>query len=175
MSFTGIIDGPKLMRQYLGIQNNSDLLNGEAAVGTYRANPVISSSGATVTLTAGQTGATCLFDRAAGIVYTLPAPVVGLTFKFIVSTTITSNAAKIITDAGTTLLIGSIVVEKDSDGTLLGCFGDGSTHVAVSMNGTTTGGVIGTELTFTCVTATKWNVSGLVHASGVIATPFATS
>lgn len=175
MAYTGIIDGPRQMRQYLGIANNYDIQNGDNPALNLSKSSVISGSGATVTLTAQQSGATALFDRAAGIVYTLPAPAVGLNYRFIVSTTITSNAAKVITDSGTTLLIGNILVCKDSDGTSLATFGNGSTHVSVSMNGTTTGGIIGTELIFTCVNSTTWQVSGFAHGSGTIATPFATS
>ncbi|HEX9059104.1 MAG TPA: hypothetical protein VF941_02900 [Clostridia bacterium] len=135
--------------------------------------PVISGSGATVTLTAAQSGSTALFDRAAGIVYTLPAPVVGLYFDFIITTTITSNAAKVITDAGTTLLQGTLVGGVSTTATPF--YGNASTHISVSMNGTTTGGIFGTKFRLTCVSATLWDVQGLFQASGTIATPFATS
>jgi len=135
--------------------------------------PVISGSGATVTLTAAQSGATALFDRAAGIVYTLPAPVVGLYFDFIITTTITSNSAKVITDAGTTLLQGTLIGGVTTTPTPF--YGNASTHIAVTQNGTTTGGIFGTKLRFTCVTATLWDVQGVFQASGTIATPFATS
>ena len=70
--------------------------------------PVISGQGATRTLSVDETGSTCLFDRAAGIVYTLPLAVPGLVYDFVVTTTVTSNAAKVITGAGTELLIGGL-------------------------------------------------------------------
>lgn len=135
---------------------------------------VVSGSGATVTLTAAQSGSQVLFDRAAGIVYTLPAPVVGLYYDFIVTTTITSNNAKVITDAGTTLVQGAITLATatPTDTTFLG---NGTTHVAVTMNGTTTGGILGTWFRLTCVTATLWQAQGIAAASGTIATPFTTS
>jgi hypothetical protein len=135
----------------------------------------ISGSGATVTLTAAQSGSQVLFDRAAGIVYTLPAPAVGLFYDFFVTTTITSNAAKVITDAGTTFLLGTILVTKAADGTTLAVFGDGTANLSVSMNGTTTGGIKGTWLRVSCVTATQWSVEGFAQGSGTIATPFANS
>ena len=43
------------------------------------------------------------------------------------------------------------------------------------MNGTTTGGLQGTLLELICTTSTLWHISGIVIASGTIATPFATS
>jgi hypothetical protein len=135
---------------------------------------VVSGQGATATLTAAESGSIVLFDRAAGIVYTLPAPAVGLYYDFFVTTTITSNNAKIITDAGTTLLIGTIS-SVVAAGTTTAYLGNGTTHIAVTMNGTTTGGVQGTWLRCICVSATLWAVEGFNQASGSVATPFATS
>lgn len=143
-------------------------------------NNVVSGSGATVALTQSQSGSTCLFDRAAGIVYTLPAPVVGLNFTFFVKTTITSNNAKIITNAASVFLIGTVsaALEATTPGATAGpknFSADGSTHVACTMNGTTTGGIIGSYVYVECITTTQWLVTGLLEASGTIATPFATS
>lgn len=137
----------------------------------------ISGQGATRTLNANESGSVCLFDRAAGIVYTLPtAPAPGTNFTFFVSTTITSNAAKVITGAGTELLIGSLVnVDTDTSNAVAAWTGNGSSHVAVSMNGTTTGGIQGTTLKFTALSSTRWMVEGTVQGSGTVATPFATS
>ena len=138
--------------------------------------PVISGQGATRTLSVDETGATCLFDRAAGIVYTLPLAVPGLVYDFVVTTTITSNAAKVITGAGTELLIGGYTnVDTDTSNAVAAFTGNGSTHVSVSMNGTTTGGILGTKLRFTCLSTTRWMVEGIVQGSGTVATAFANS
>jgi hypothetical protein len=142
--------------------------------------PVLPSGGSTVTLAAKQTGSTCLLDSATGVVYTLPAPVVGLVFDFVASVAVTSNAYKIVTDAGTTFLVGGVglglvdTTPSANAGPKLEV-GNGSSHVAVTMNGSTTGGLLGTTLRFTCIGAALWNVSGIVVGSGTIATPFATS
>lgn len=137
---------------------------------------VISGQGATRSLNANESGSVCLFDRAAGIVYTLPVAKVGTYFDFAITTTITSNAAKVITGAGTEFLIGGYVnVDTDTSNAVAVFTGNGSTHVAVSMNGTTTGGVLGTMLRFTCLSSTRWMVEGHVLGSGVVATSFATS
>ena len=137
---------------------------------------LISGQGATRSLNVNESGATCLFDRAAGIVYTLPVAVPGTYFDFAVTTTVTSNAAKVITGAGTELLIGSLVnVDTDTSNAVAAWTGNGSTHVAVSMNGTTTGAVAGTRLRVTCLSSTRWMVEGVIQGTGVVATPFATS
>ena len=137
---------------------------------------VISGNGATRTVSVDESGSTFLFDRAAGIVYTLPLAVPGLVYDFVITTTITSNAAKVITGAGTELLIGGYMnVDTDTSNAVAAFTGNGSTHVAVSMNGTTTGGILGTKLRFTCLSTTRWMVEGIVQGSGVVATAFATS
>lgn len=137
---------------------------------------VISGVGATRTLKANESGALCLFDRAAGVVYTLPSPVVGMEFEFAVNTAVTSNAYKVITSAATVFLVGGVI----SGNLTVAASGDvfqanGSTHVAISMNGTDTGGLPGGRLKFTCTSATTWQVDGLIVGSGTNADPFATS
>lgn len=140
------------------------------------AQPVISGLGATRTLNANESGSIVALDRAAGIVVTLPAPKVGAFYDFVATTSVTSNAYKIITDAGTTFLIGSLVnVDTDTSNAVAAWTADGSTHVAVNMNGTTTGGLRGTRMRLTCVSSTQWVVDGVDHGSGTVATPFATS
>lgn len=154
------------------------VLSGALAVtGTLAAKAkVISGQGATRTLTAAESGSVCLFDRAAGIVYTLPAPSVGLYYDFLVSTSITSNAAKVITSAATIFLIGSLVnIDTDSTNAVAAWTGDNSTLIAISMNGTTSGGLIGTCFRCTCVTSLLWMVTGIDQGSGTVVTPFATS
>ena len=137
---------------------------------------VISGQGATRALNENESGSLCLFDRAAGIVYTLPAAAPGAYFDFMVTTTVTSNAAKIITSSGTQLLIGGYTnVDTDTANAVATFTANGSTHVSVSMNGNTTGAVAGTRLRFTCLSSTRWMVEGMVLGTGVVATAFATS
>ena len=148
--------------------------DGTYVLGQHR--EVISGQGATKTLQAKESGALCLFDRAAGIVYTLPAPVLGMQFEFRVTTAITSNAAKIITNSASVFLIGSIMggslTVADSGDVFQG---NGTTHVAVSMSGSTTGGLVGGSLIFTAISATQWSVTGTYVGSSTLADPFATS
>lgn len=134
---------------------------------------IISGSGATATLTAAQTGSIVLFDRAAGIVFTLPAPSVGLYFDFITTVTITSGAAEVDTDAGSTFVLGAVELLTSASATTFAAYANGTSHVKISSNGTTTGGIKGSQFRMTCVSATVWNVTGLLAGSGVLATPFA--
>lgn len=140
---------------------------------------VISGSGATVGLTAAQSGSTVLMDRAAGIVFTLPAPVAGMAFDFYVSVSVTTNSYKVITDTGTTLLCGTLVnVDTDSSNAVAAWNGNGSSHIAVTMaaaSSNSTGGLQGTNLNFKALSTTLWAVEGFVQGAGTVATPFATS
>jgi hypothetical protein len=137
---------------------------------------VYSGESATRTLLDKESGATFLFDSAAGIVYTLPAPVVGAKFRFKITTSITSNSAKVITNSASVFLVGGVL----SANLTVAASGDffvanGTTHVAITQNGTDTGGLIGSEFEVECISATQWFVSGVICGSGTNADPFATS
>lgn len=147
-----------------------------AALGQYR--QVIDGVGATRTLATVESGALCLFDSAAGVVYTLPtasAQTIGLTYEFLVKTTITSNSAKIITADASTFLVGAVVSANSGATTTTAYPANGTTIRALSSNGTTTGGTIGDRYKVTCISATQWAIDGQVVATGTTATPFATS
>jgi hypothetical protein len=136
--------------------------------------PFQSGNGATVTLTAGQSGQTLLFDRAAGIVYTLPPPFPGMTFDFVYTTTITSNAGTVVTAAGTQFIVGVIhtAISGGATGSDWAC--NGTSHIKVTSNGTTSGGILGGRLHFTAVSTTLWQVDGLLIGSGTEVTPCST-
>ncbi|MEY2874025.1 MAG: hypothetical protein RLZZ373_1396 [Pseudomonadota bacterium] len=148
--------------------------SGCIATGLHR--EVISEAVATRTLLAEEAGALCLFDRAAGTIYTLPTPVKGMQFEFGVSVAITTNAAKVITAAATQFLLGGVIAGNLTVAASGDVFqANGTTHVAISMNGTDTGGLIGGRIKFTALSSTVWYVEGLVVGSGTNADPFATS
>lgn len=137
---------------------------------------VIQNTGATYTLSQAETGSTVLFDRAAGNVFTLPTPVVGLSYTFVQTVSVTSNAAKVITSGSTVFLVGGVM----SANLTVAASGDffvanGTTHVAISQNGTDTGGLVGGVFTVTCISSTQWAITGVNCGSGTNADPFATS
>lgn len=138
---------------------------------------VISGLGATRTLNANETDSLIILDRAAGIVVTLPTAAPGLEFEFMVSVTNTTPSYKIITSVGTELLVGQILgCDTDtSDAVAIWKSLVATSNIAVTMNGTTTGGIKGDKIKFTCLNATTWVVDGYVNSNGTVATPFATS
>lgn len=136
-------------------------------------NEVTASGGATRTLIAADSGGTFLWDSAAGVDYTLPAPVVGMKFSFYASVSVTSNAHAISTDAATTFIGGAIQQVIAANAVSEGQVGDDASDVTISMNGTTTGGLEGTRIDVECLSGTTWVATGLVVSSGTLSTPFA--
>lgn len=131
---------------------------------------------ATRTLLPSESGALVIFDRAAGIVFTLPTPVAGMEFEFLIATSITSNAAKVVTAAATQFLVGGAIMGDVTIAQSGDYFeADGTTIRAISANGSTTGGLIGETYKVTAISTTQWAISGVLHGAGVLATPFATS
>ena len=136
-------------------------------------NQEVIDAGAAVTLTAGQSGALVLLDTAAGSIVTLPTPVKEMTFDFAVSVSVTSNS-HIIGGAAGEFLMGGIQMMIDTTAVSEGQFLDGATHLTLTHNGSTTGGLIGTNYRFVGVSATQWMVTGLCAGSGTLATPATT-
>jgi hypothetical protein len=154
-----------------GINIKSDVVNlSEGLEGA----KVISGTGATKTLSKAESGSVVLLDRAAGIVFTLPEPVPGLEFTFVVTVDLTSNAYTVDTDAATTFLVGSLLGGIEGTATDETHFANGTTHIGISMNKTTTGGLIGGVFTLKCISDTLWMVQGNTSCTATPATPFTT-
>lgn len=137
---------------------------------------IIQSVGATRTLLPTESGALCLLDRAAGVVYTLPTPTEGMFFEFMATVSVTSNAYKIITAAATQFLVGglgilSLTVAEAGDFFVA----DGTTIRSISEDGATKGGLVGGIVRLTAISTTQWAVTGITVGAGTLATPFATS
>jgi len=143
-----------------------------------RTRRIVVPSGATaVTLKKSQSGGVFLFDGAS-VTYTLPAPVVGLYFEFF-TTVVSATTAIVITNASSVFMTGTIVmgVEATTPGAVPGpdfFSGNGTSHVKVTQNGTTTGGLVGSAFNVTCISATKWFATGLILAlaGSQVSTPF---
>ena len=153
--------------------------NGTSVVPVSANASTAASGGTTRTLLAASSGSTNLFDSAAGITYTLPAPVVGLRYRFLWSVLQTSSAHVVVTDAASTFLQGVVQMfsgEAVTPAVNVGPYqfaGNGSSHLRTTTNGTTTGGGIGGWMEFVCTAATLWTVTGNVKSpSGNMATPF---
>lgn len=132
---------------------------------------VVSVTASTLTARAdAHGGVPVALDRAAGIAVTLPAATgSGVTFEFIVVTTITSNSTTIKVANASDVMLGVLSVSTDIAGVTCPTT---STSDTITMNGSTTGGVLGSRVVLTDVAANKWMVSGELVSTGVEATPF---
>ncbi len=135
--------------------------------------PVTIASAATLA-PAATAGSTIVTLAAAAVTVTLPACAaasVGLSYEFVTTTIAT---AQIINTTGSDVFLGSVystlaVVNATND---TAC-GSSTANKTMTMNGTTTGGLPGSRIRVTCISATQWLVSGFViGASGTQATLF---
>lgn len=131
-----------------------------------------------IALTEAQSGRVVLVDDAAGLDFTLPALAaaqIGTHYKFLVTVSVTSNNFRVTAQAGDLLKGGLLAIDFNDVYTAPQAVflePDGSDDLVMTMNGTTTGGKIGTVVEFIAISATEWFVTGTMVADGVIATPF---
>lgn len=111
-------------------------------------------------------------SAAAGLTVTLPASAgAGDTYRFFVLTTVTSNN-DIIKVANSTDVIQGTVDIAASGGVAGVTAGTTTTSDTITMNGTTTGGIIGSYIELADVSTGFWQLTGSIIASGTVATPF---
>ncbi len=124
----------------------------------------------TLTVTAAEyNGQTINLSRAAGITVTLPAATgSNATYRFVVSTTVTSNSYKIQVANSTDVMNGNLNV-SGSSGTTFGTLPASDT---ITMNGSTTGGLAGSYVQVTDIASGIFLVTGALVGSGTVATPF---
>jgi hypothetical protein len=149
--------------------------DGCVAPGQHREVVVVAAN---TTLTTEQSGALVLLGVASGATVTLPVPPTegGTQFDFSVSVTRTTNSYKIITSGATVFLLGAYMAGDATIATSGDVFTlDGTSHVALTIDGDTKGGFVGGHLRFTAISATQWYVEGLVIGTGTMATAAATS
>lgn len=139
--------------------------------------PVISGLTGTYALKESESGSLVLLDRAAGLVLTLPLAKPGLNFEFLTNVTNTSNVYKIISSvsSGTQAMIGALQSMVVQDGTALNTITSAATtnNIAVTMDGATKGGRVGSRISVSALSSGSWFVSGLIVGTGTIASPFA--
>lgn len=124
------------------------------------------------TLTAAQSGSEVVFNSTTGTMVTLPTPAAGLTYQFVVAKTPATASHGIITD-GSTFLVGTVALTSSTGATLY-FTGDGSTTIALRMNGSTTGGTTASLVNVTAISSTQWMVTGQLYGTGALVTPFNT-
>lgn len=137
------------------------------------------AAGATLSLTAANSDTVTLLNTAAGSVVTLPAALgTGNIYKFVVTTTTTSGAHKILAASSSDFLIGNSVGHTTAGATLTFSSTSASTNHSIQMPFAGTqpsGGLIGDWYEFTDVAATLWAVKGMYTAGTTATTPFSTA
>lgn len=156
--------------------------------GFYSQGPgtIVTVGSATLTLDPATHGGKLLVITAATTTITLPAVNVtanssgpgsdpntpnnqGVTYAFV--NTILAVAIKVLAPASN-FLLGSAMV---SAATPSGFFANGTTIRSINLNGTTTGGIVGSYFTITAIASGQYLVQGELPGSGTLATPFAVS
>ena len=138
---------------------------------------VIITTAATRQLRPDESGSLCVFNSLTGVVYTLPTPVLGMSFDLMPMLGVTSNAYKVITKTIASEFILGTVFGYTTDATEIDGFSaNGSTHVAIASDGGATGGDLGGRYTLTAISTTQWLITGNVFCGTTTpTTPFATS
>lgn len=150
----------------VGNPGMSNLMNGHCRV-------INSGEGATRTLLQKESGALCVFDKADGIIYTLPAnPLVGTYFDFRVSVSSTSALYKVITGVSTNYIGGGVVGITDVATASDWFVATAASTVFIGLDATTKCGLIGGAFRMTAISTTVWQIDGIVVGSGTPATPF---
>jgi hypothetical protein len=111
-----------------------------------------------------------MLNRAAGITATLPAATgSGARYQFIVGTTFTGSG--IIQVVGNDIMTGLALVAQDGGDTSV-VFETAADSDTITLNGTTTGGLKGADVTLIDIAADTWWVNVRTAATGTEATPF---
>jgi hypothetical protein len=112
-----------------------------------------------------------VLDRAAGIAVTLPAATgSGDTYSFYIKTTFTSSATVKVANSSD-VMTGFAELLQDAADTVA-AFETAATDDTITFNGTTTGGIKGTQVVLVDLAANLWAVSLVGAATGTEATPF---
>jgi hypothetical protein len=128
-----------------------------------------------VALTAAQSGGLCVFDNAAGAIFTLPAAAAGLYYDFVIVTSASSNGHRVNCTTGD-FMLGSIMIHATDDTGLSSAYAaNGTTHLGIFLDAATTGWLAGGKFRLTAISATQWVIEGDLLGTGTIATPFETT
>lgn len=133
--------------------------------------------GASLSVTSAMSGATILLNTAAGSVATLPAATgSGATYRFIVTTTVTSNSHKILAASSSDYMNGIAIGFTGSTAKVFASAAATNHSLQMPAAGSTpSGGYIGDYFEIVDVAANLWNVSSMYQAGTTPTTPFSTA
>jgi hypothetical protein len=131
------------------------------------------SVAANVTLTsASHAGRTMVLDIASGATVTLPAASgTGNVYKFFVATTVTSNDYIIQVANASDTMAGMAILANDG-GATASIFETAADSDTITMDGSTTGGILGAQVEIQDVASNVFSVVVRSAATGTEATPF---
>jgi hypothetical protein len=134
-------------------------------------------AGASTTLTAGNNGQTILLNTAAGSVVTLPAATgSGVKFLFVVTTTTTSGAHKILAASTSDFLNGIVTGENANTAKCFASAAATNHSIQMPFSGSQpSGGFIGDWFQFEDVATNLWSVQGMYQAGTTPTTPFSSA
>ena len=131
---------------------------------------------ATKTITSADSGTVYGFNRAAGIVVTLPTPAAGITYKFLVETTFTgAGQIKTATTYGTDGFLGTAFLFDTGEIGETDNFHPASSNDIIDLGEAEQGWLTGGWINLTGVNTTTWFVEAFLMGDGTLATPFVDS
>jgi hypothetical protein len=131
---------------------------------------------ATKTLTAADSGTVYGFNRAAGIVVTLPTPAAGITYTFLVETTFTgAGQIKTATTDGTDGFLGNLTMYDTGQVGETDNFQPTASDDIIDLGEVEQGWLTGGIIRLYGVNTTTWFVDGTLMGDGTLATPFVAS
>lgn len=131
---------------------------------------LVNVTGATVTLSAATHGNKVVtLNRAGGVAVTLPAASgTGVKYTLYVGTTFTSDGTVKVANASDTM-VGGVGIATDIAGVTVQA---GGTDDTITLNGGTTGGVVGSVVHLIDIATNLWLVEGQLVSTGTEADPF---
>tara|TARA_Y100001963_G_C6774277_1_gene446530 strand:+ start:867 stop:1487 length:621 start_codon:yes stop_codon:yes gene_type:complete len=135
-----------------------------------------SITAATKTLVAGDSNTIYGFNRAAGIVVTLPTPAAGITYTFLVETTFTgAGQIKTATTDGTDGFLGNITMFDTGQVGETDNFQPAASNDIIDLGQVEQGWLTGGIIRLYGVNTTTWFVDATLMGDGTLATPFVDS
>lgn len=140
----------------------------------------IIADGAAVTGSVNDSGGLVVMDKTDGSQFTLPeatAATIGVWYEFAWPVSWVSGTQKIITGNAADFIVGTILkfdTDTLTDPLSVESF-NGSTHIAVVIDAATDGGLLGSCLKLTCISATQWLIEGILHHSGNVSASASTT
>jgi hypothetical protein len=127
---------------------------------------------ASATLGLNDSDTPLVVNAAAGLTLTLPAASgSGVNYEIVIGTTVTSNSVVVKVANSSDTMRGVAITAQDGGDTAV-AFEAGATADTITMNGTTTGGLLGDRIILKDVAANLWSVNIIMAATGTEASPF---